>query len=100
MMRRAGFAFAPIVAASVLSASCAALGSNYERPELAPPPDYRFTTAPGESQSLADAPWFQVFQDPTLQALIQEALIANLDLRIAVARVEEARARAGIEHRH
>jgi outer membrane protein, multidrug efflux system len=96
MTRRAGLVFALIVAASVLSASCAAFGSNYERPEMAPPVDYRYTTAPGESQSLADAPWFQVFQDPTLQALINEALAANLDLRIAFARVEEARARAGI----
>lgn len=96
MMRRDGLVFTLIAAASVLSASCAALGSNYERPQMAPPADYRYTTAPGESQSLADAPWFQVFQDPTLQALIKEALAANLDLRIAVARVEEARARAGI----
>ena len=33
---------------------------------------------------------------PTLQALIREAIGNNLDLRVAVARVEEARARAGI----
>ena len=38
----------------------------------------------------------QVFEDPTLQALIREALANNLDLQLAVARVEEARARAGI----
>jgi multidrug efflux system outer membrane protein len=46
--------------------------------------------------SMADAPWFQVFDDPTLQALIREAIEKNLDLRVAVARVEEARARAGV----
>ena len=49
-----------------------------------------------QAESLADAPWFQVFDDPTLQALIQEAIANNLDLRVAVARVEEVRARAGI----
>ena len=49
-----------------------------------------------QAQSLADAPWFQVFDDPALQALIREAIANNLDLQIAVARVEEARARAGI----
>ena len=86
-----------VAALSVWTASCAALGSNYERPELAPPPAYRFTAAPDQAQSLADVPWFQVFDDPFLQAIIKEALSGgNLDLRIAVARVEEARARAGI----
>jgi multidrug efflux system outer membrane protein len=49
-----------------------------------------------QAQSMADLPWFQVFDDPALQALIREAIANNLDLRAAVARVEEARARAGI----
>ena len=34
-------------------------------------------------QSLADSPWFQVFDDPTLQALIREAIGNNLDLQTA-----------------
>ena len=37
-----------------------------------------------------------VFSDPVLQDLIHEAIKNNLDLRIAAARVDEARARAGI----
>ncbi len=37
-----------------------------------------------------------MFEDPTLQALIRDAIANNLDLRIALAHVEEARARAGI----
>jgi len=60
------------------------------------PPQYRFVQGPQQAESLADAPWFQVFSDPTLQGLIKEAITNNLDLRIAVARLEEARARAGI----
>lgn len=95
MMRPAVLAVM-IAGASIASASCAAVGSTYERPELTPPTNFRFTTAPDQAQSLADAPWFEVFDDPTLQALIKEAIVANLDLRVAVARVEEARARAGI----
>ncbi|MGH9220291.1 MAG: TolC family protein, partial [Vicinamibacterales bacterium] len=95
-MTRPAFLAVMISGASILSASCAAVGSTYERPELTPPANFRFTTAPDQAQSLADAPWFEVFDDPTLQALIKEAIAANLDLRIAVARVEEARARAGI----
>jgi multidrug efflux system outer membrane protein len=57
---------------------------------------YRSAEATAEAQSMADLPWWQVFDDPTLQGLIREALTNNLDLRVAVARVEEARARAGI----
>jgi multidrug efflux system outer membrane protein len=45
---------------------------------------------------MADMPWFQIFDDPTLQALITDAIANNLDLRVAVAHVQEARARAGI----
>jgi multidrug efflux system outer membrane protein len=81
-------------AVAVLSAGCLA-GANYERPEMAPPQQYRFVEG-AQAESLADAPWFQVFADPALQSLIKEALANNLDLRAAVARVEEARARAGI----
>ena len=72
------------------------VGPNYARPQMPTPPQYRFVQEPAQAESLADAPWFQVFDDPTLQGLIREAIANNLDLRIAVARVEEARARAGI----
>ena len=36
--------------------------------------------------------------DQTLQALLKESIVNNLDVRAAVARVEEARARAGISN--
>jgi multidrug efflux system outer membrane protein len=42
------------------------------------------------------ADWRSTFTDPRLQELIAAALEHNRDLRIAVARVEEARALAGI----
>ena len=73
-----------------------ALGPNYERPQMPTPPQYRFVEGTAQAESLADAPWFQVFEDPTLQALIKEGIGNNLDLQMAVSRVEEARARAGI----
>jgi multidrug efflux system outer membrane protein len=38
--------------------------------------------------------WWVVYQDPTLQALVRDAFTNNYDLRIAVARVEQARALA------
>src|SRR5262245_32370677 len=84
------------LAAASLVAGCAALGSNYSRPQVPSPPAYRFIEGAPQAESLADAPWFRVFEDPVLQALIRDALANNLDLQAAVARVEEARARAGI----
>src|SRR5262245_7366493 len=93
-MRRRAVLFAFLPAPCVV-AGCAAVGPNYSRPQLAPPPQYRFVE-PSQATSLADVPWFQVFEDPTLQGLIREAIGSNLDLKAAAARVEEARARAGI----
>jgi outer membrane protein TolC len=84
-----------LIVASGLLSGCTA-GANYARPIMPTPPDYRFVQPPSQAQTLADAPWFQVFDDPALQGLIRDAIANNLDLRIAVARVEEARARAGI----
>jgi len=85
-----------VAAATAMSTGCAALGSNYERPQIPTPSQYRFVEASDQAASIADLPWFQVFDDPALQALIREALSNNLDLRTAAARVQEFRARAGI----
>ncbi len=40
--------------------------------------------------------WWRDFKNPTLDALIDSALVSNLDLVEAVARVEQARAQSGI----
>ena len=89
-------AVAGVAVSSWAAAGCLpAVGPNYKRPEMKPPAQYRFAGQP-EAQSAADAPWWQIFDDPTLQALIKEAIANNLDVKIAAARVESARARAGI----
>src|SRR5262245_36566165 len=85
-----------LTAVSSLPAACAAVGPNYARPDMPSPERYRFVEGPAQAQSLADSPWYQVFDDPTLQALVRDALANNLDLQLAIARLEEARARAGI----
>ena len=97
MRRSAAFArVLVVISAAVSSVGCFLAGPNYARPQLPSPPAYRFVEGQTDAQSLADFPWFEVFADPTLQALIREAITNNLDLQAAVARVEEARARAGI----
>lgn len=52
--------------------------------------------SPGGTASIAAEDWRRVFTEPQLQALIAAALEHNRDLRIAVARVAEARALAGV----
>jgi len=81
------------LAAVMLLGGCT-LGPKYQRPEVPTPPAHR--GAAPESESLANLPWWELFQDPALQDLIRESLKGNFDLRIAAARVEEVRALAGI----
>jgi len=85
-----------VAAAVALLGGCAAVGPNYARPDLQAPAAFRFVDGAARAESLADLPWWQVFDDAALQALIRDAIANNLDLRAAVARVEQARAQAGI----
>ena len=90
-MTRAAF----VAAASLLVSGCL-LGPDYSRPPVVVPDNYRFAVAPATAESIADLPWFDVFRDPVLQQLVREALQNNYDLRIAAARVEEARFQIGV----
>lgn len=79
---------AALVAACLLQAC--AVGPNYQRPDAPVPAAFR-GQAEAQPESIADLPWWEVFQDAELQALIAEALRNNYDLATAVARVEQAR---------
>lgn len=86
---------AGLLLASSLAAGCA-VGPNYKRPPVTVPEQTRGRIDPAEAASLADRAWWDVLSDETLRSLIDEALVNGYDVRIAVARVEEARANAGI----
>jgi multidrug efflux system outer membrane protein len=81
----------------LLLAGCS-VGPDYKRPELSIPTEFRGRApdAPTGAESLGDVGWWQIFQDETLQSLIRAALAENYDLRIAAARVIDARARVTI----
>ncbi|HSE87251.1 MAG TPA: efflux transporter outer membrane subunit [Candidatus Binatia bacterium] len=72
------------------------VGPDYSRPPILIPDNYRGVIGAPTAESFADLPWFDVFRDPVLQELVREALSNNYDLRVAAARVEEARAQIGI----
>jgi outer membrane protein, multidrug efflux system len=90
---RRRLALALATPAALVLTACTALGPDYERPALPLPESYS-AAAPAEA-ALPDR-WWTLFGDPALDRLVTEALAANQDLAAAAARVEEARALAGI----
>lgn len=76
----------------VLFAAGCAVGPNYHRPSLDVPAQYRGAPPIVYTNSLGELPWWQIFKDDTLQGLIHTGLTNNYDLRIAIARVEQANA--------
>lgn len=70
-------------------AGCA-VGPNYKRPQLETSEAFRGEPS-ASTNSLADLPWWEIFHDENLQAMLRAALTNNYDLRIAFTRVEQAR---------
>ena len=79
---------------AMLAVGGCTLGPDYERPELETPASYIQPAQVGES--FANTPWWELFEDPQLQQLIETALLENQDLGIAIARIEEFRAILGL----
>jgi multidrug efflux system outer membrane protein len=79
----------------LLLAGCK-LGPNYKRPKIDTPTAYRADMQMGQTVSLGDEKWWNLFQDPELQQLIHTALTENYDVRIAAARMLQAQAVLGI----
>jgi len=79
----------------VLALGACSLTPDYQRPAAQVPAQWSAdsSAAPAKESMLE---WKVFFPDPRLQALIAAALEHNRDLRIAVARVEEARALYGV----
>ena len=92
MSARAG-----LLAATALVLGGCAIGPDYVRPtDLPETAEYRGVLRPQDAQSFADLEWTAVFGDPELRTVIETAIENNLDLKLAVARVEEFRGRARV----
>lgn len=86
-----------VAVVAALSAACM-MGPNYERPPIETPASFRDVGAAGapsatgaDARSLADLPWFAIFNDETLTQLVKTALAESFDLRMAAERVIQAR---------
>jgi multidrug efflux system outer membrane protein len=83
--------------ALLLLAGCR-VGPNYKPPAVPVPPAFRGTNVPGpeaDQAAIGAGNWWQVFHDPELDTLEQQVDAANTDIKIAVARVDQAAALTG-----
>lgn len=80
----------------LLACTGCVVGPDYKRPEVVQPGEFRNQIEPASAASIADLPWWELFNDPELKALIKEALTNNLDIAVATARIEQARALVGV----
>ena len=76
-----------LLAFALLLSGCK-LTPDYERPDLGAPETWRAGAVEGES--IANLPWWEIYDDGTLTSLIERALEQNQDLAIAMARMQEA----------
>jgi multidrug efflux system outer membrane protein len=88
-----GWARAPWWAAIAVAAGCA-VGPDYHRPPAQVPPAWQpdapwRPAAPNDAALKGD--WWRLFQDDTLNPLVERALADNQNLRVAAARLDQAR---------
>src|SRR5215469_10500177 len=93
-MRQPSWAL-PVVS-SFLLAACA-VGPNYKRLQAAVPTQWTVAPTRGtETKSPETDEWWASFQDPELNSLVERSASRNLDLKLALERVQEARAARGV----
>ena len=86
-----------LMAMTLTLIGCITVGPDYERPDPELPEYWHHfpdpALVPGKA---AIRHWWTVFEDPHAYKAHQQAAESNLDLRLAVARVKESRARLGV----
>ena len=83
-----------VAVASVLLAACT-VGPDYVRPSLPAVDQFSNSASPQVAQEAApamDLEFWRSFGDPVLEQLVDEALLSNHDLRIALAHYDRANA--------
>jgi multidrug efflux system outer membrane protein len=98
-MKRTARALAVPLALTLALSACS-LFPEYKRPEIKAPEAFRGPAGgmrgKADEKSIAETAWWEVYRDPVLEKLIRVALEQNYDIRIAVERVNEFRALAGV----
>jgi multidrug efflux system outer membrane protein len=82
-----------VILIAVIWFSGCSFAPKFKQPEVQVPQNFRFDTL--QVDTLTTLRWWELFDDPQLKELIQIGLQNNQDVRIAAARVEQARALHG-----
>ena len=85
----------PLTLLTAVLAGCT-VGPDYQRPDLALPEQWPEPVRLSMDEQLQWANWWQRYQDPVLDQLVSQALSDNLQARIALVRIQEARAQLGL----
>lgn len=75
---------------AVALSGCMLLGPNYQRPEVNLPGAY--SEADAGAGLTVPADWWRLYKDPRLDQLVGSGLQKNADIKLAIARIEEAEA--------
>ena len=90
----------PVVLAILILTGCATVGPDYVPPDTSVSATWHTQSKGGltakemNPQTLAE--WWTTLNDPELSRLIDRAVLGNLDLKKAMARIRESRARRGM----
>jgi multidrug efflux pump len=79
-----------------LLTGCTLVGPNYREPVAQVPTGFANQGQPGITTAAIDVAWWHGFQEDKLDQLVEQALARNHDIRIATARLREARAVRGV----
>lgn len=83
--------------ALVGAGGCLTVGPDYEPPSVEMPDVWQQSAlADYGTNAVVMTQWWRVYQDETLNALVERARAGNLSLQVAVERIVEARARRGL----
>lgn len=79
---------------ALMLAACTTVGPNYESPSSAAPAQAGFveTASPAFTGEEPPGRWWSLLRNPVLDGLVEQALAANTDLRVAAANLAQARA--------
>ena len=86
-----------VLTASILATSCTPIGPNYSRPPAPAPPAFKeqppegFKTAQ-PSDSVLKGKWWEIYNDPVLNALEEQISVSNQNVRVLEAQFREAKA--------
>lgn len=79
-----------VVATALLVTGCQSIWPDYLRPKVEIPAQYVQVSAKSDEGQLVGNHWWTLYQDQTLNELMDKALQNNKDIKLAVARIEEA----------